>query len=615
MAVFPTRALEIEFDAGVWTDITAYVSAISSRRGRNRESGAFETGRLIVTVQNSDRRFDPDHATGPYYGKLRPNRRIRWRETYSAVTYPIFVGYIDRIAQVPGGPNDATAIIEASDFFKILNRVELPRSVYYAEVATSAPNYWWPMDEPAEATRAVDIVAGLTADRIGTATFGAPSLPVHDSGGGYNGDGLWPGGLQLTTGQAVPISGSNGFTLEFLYKGTGGNYVYRQLVGSQVFNIYINNGTGKFTVEFIDGATLKLAVVSSVNINDGATHHVAAVYNNTDLRFYIDGVYDSGASVIANTASLTFTAGIGTVHIFTGGFSTSLSLAGIGDEFAIYLRALTSTEVATHNTAARTPWNGDTPGQRLDRIFGLADVPAGDLNIGGGDTTLQSTDLGGTALAYAQKVEETDLGWLFVARDGKVTYIGRRAGQTGGYLTSKGTLVDADSGAGLPYRATDATVDEAFIVTRSTASREGSVAVTVYDAAAQAEFGWIDENHDGLLHDSDAYSLSYARWVLNTHRTPQTRIGQVDVELTGDPANLYPFALGLELADRVTYKRKPQNTGAVTTLDMRVEAVSHETAGGYWRTRLQLSPFNLGEGGYPVWVWGTTKWGQHVWGI
>jgi hypothetical protein len=289
---------------------------------------------------------------------------------------------------------------------------------------------------------------------------------------------------------------------------------------------------------------------------------------------------------------------------------------GVIDEVALYTSALSSARVAAHNSGARTPWTGDLPGARLGRILDLAAVPTADRNIDTGSTVLQSTSLGGSALAYAQKVEETDFGELFVTRDGKVRYISRDNLYTGTYLTSQATLVDDDSGAGVPYlNGGSADVDGSIIVTRSTVSRDGSIAVTYYDAAAKAEFGWLDDTHDGLLHASDAYSLAYAQWIVNTHKAPATRIGALDLALAKDPPTMYPAILALELGDRVTYKRKPQNLGAVISIDMRVQSIAHDTGAGYWRTKLELSPINLAAGGAPVGVWDVSLWDQSVWGI
>jgi hypothetical protein len=622
MAVLPTRLLEVEFDAGVWTDVTADFVVLSTRRGRNRESGAFETGEMTFTLRNDARKYDPDNTAGPYYGKLRPNRRVRFRATYAAVTYPIFLGYIDRISQVYGGPNDAVAEFQVSDFFKLLNRVELPVSVYATETAADTPVALWALDEPAGSTTLMDAVGSRHLTVNGAPTLGAEGLIVRDPGSAMQVNANPDGAIYNGVG-AFPVTGAP-FSVEMVWQQPAGptdGFLFGMLAGPFCGLVLYTNGAGVFEAQLYRSSTdFTMPRTTGVNINDGAVHHLAFVWRaDGTIGLYVDGIdradpgyvftpFLSAAAPFPNTNGLLWVGGA----ISTG--YTYNAAEGVYERVAIYNTALSTVRVAAHNTAARTPWNGDLPGTRLGRIFDLAAVPAGDRNIDAGTTTLQATDLGGTALGYAQKVEETELGWLFVARDGKLRFIGRNAGVTGAYLTSLATLVDDDSGAGLPYRASGADVDEALIVTRATTSREGSVAVTVYDAAAKAEFGWLDETHDGLLHDSDPYSRSYSEWVLNTHKAPTTRIGTVELELTKDPAALYPAILALELADKATYKKKPQNVGTVFSLDGRVEAISHETGPHYWRTRLQLSPFNLANN-LPVFVWDVTRWDQHVWGI
>ncbi len=83
---YPNAYVEVDFDRGpyafsgfVWTDVTSYVRAINITRGRTDELSNFESGNASIVLDNRDRRFDPFHATGPYYGKLLPRRHIRVR--------------------------------------------------------------------------------------------------------------------------------------------------------------------------------------------------------------------------------------------------------------------------------------------------------------------------------------------------------------------------------------------------------------------------------------------------------------------------------------------------------------------------------------------------------
>jgi len=618
MAILPTRILEIEFTAGTWTDVTADLVDLTCRRGRNRELGAFETGQLTFTLRNDTRTYDPDNAAGPYYGRLRPNRRVRFRATYNALTYPIWQGYLDRIAQNYGGPNDATATFDASDLFKLLQRVELPDSVYIAEKTALTPDLWWRLSEPAGTTTLYDTVSRLGARTLGTPGLGAAGLVVRDPGSAMGVTGSLTSGtgiiVERVTYPTAGIAGAGAFTVEAWIQcspQTDDATIFYQGSVSDIatFVQLLVRGAGAFVGKLELRIGIAAVAQSTVRVDDGAVHHVVGVRNAAGAMFvYVDGV-DRTTTPVSNAASIPADdMSIGATPWQSFGLTGSIQHVGIWRTVG-----LTAGQVATLNTAGRTPWNGDTSGTRVNRILDLAAVPVGDRAIDTGSTTLQSTSLGGSALAYVQKVEETEAGRLFVSADGKVTFVSRANGITGTFLTPMYTLVDADSGAGIGYRNPSADVDESAIVTRATVSREGSVAITYFDAAAKAEFGWLDQTLDGLLHNDDAYSKAYAEWLVNTQKTPISRVGAVDVELPADPVNNYPNVLPSEVARRVTYKRKPQNVGAVMTIDMRVEAVSHETGGGYWRTRLQLSPFDLA--GQPVGIWDTSLWDQAVWGF
>jgi hypothetical protein len=617
MAVLPARLVELEFDAGVWTDVSADVVSISTRRGRNKESGAFEAGTMTVTLRNDSRKYDPDNTAGTYYGKLRPNRRIRFRATYNAVTYPVYQGYIDRITQQWSGPNDATASIEATDLFKLLARADLPVSAYATEVAADSPAYWWRLGEPAGSTVVRDQVAALQAAVTGASFgLGAAGLVTRDPGGAatfvaegataYSRSGAI---ATLTTPiTTYPLTLS---AIVSLTGGSGGDILKLRTLDSGAYDVakLSSDGTNAFFTTIAGGT--QRTVSGTAAISGGSPHLVTGVWDAAGLMtLYVDGV-STGTPVAAAAAFNPATRIVigGPAEYGGGGF------VGTIDEPAVFTTAVSAARIAVWSSARATPWNGDLPGTRLGRVLDLAAVPAGDRTLDAGTTILQATSLGTDPLSYAQKVEETEAGRLFVTRDGKVRFIGRQAGDTGTYLTSLATLVDDDSGAGLPYLTASADVDEARIVTRATVSRDGSVAITYYDAAAKAEFGWIDETHDGLLHATDTYSRAYAEWIVNTHKTPASRVGTVTLELAKDPVNLYPGILVLELADRLTWKRKPQNVGAIVTQAMRIESVAHETGGHYWRTSLLLSPFNLGVSGYGTGVWDTSLWDQSVWGL
>lgn len=154
---WPTITVEIDFAHGpltalasnTWTDVTAYVIAISTRRGRSDALGRIEAGTAQIVLDNTDRRFDPTFAASPYFPNIVPMKKIRVSAVYSAVTYRLYTGHITAWPpDWPGGLNVTTTIacVDAFAFFasKKLN------GAYSNEFTGDSVNTWlgsigWPM--------------------------------------------------------------------------------------------------------------------------------------------------------------------------------------------------------------------------------------------------------------------------------------------------------------------------------------------------------------------------------------------------------------------------------------------------------------------------------------
>ncbi len=115
-------------EAPTWIDVTASTQGVPHiRRGRPHDLAEMEPGSGCVELDNRDRRFDPAYAAGPYYGNLKPMRRIKIKASWDGVTYDLFTGYVD------GWPpefsvGDGWVKVEAHDGFKCLGRCELNTS-------------------------------------------------------------------------------------------------------------------------------------------------------------------------------------------------------------------------------------------------------------------------------------------------------------------------------------------------------------------------------------------------------------------------------------------------------------------------------------------------------
>lgn len=125
--------LEMEFDTGVWTDITADVvgstaGAITWRGGRTTRYDEVGAATLTVPLRNSDGRYTPGNAASPYAGKLLRGKRIRLTVIApSGQSRLVFTGYTLAYAiTIPDGtPASAQCEISAADLLSIMDRATL----------------------------------------------------------------------------------------------------------------------------------------------------------------------------------------------------------------------------------------------------------------------------------------------------------------------------------------------------------------------------------------------------------------------------------------------------------------------------------------------------------
>jgi hypothetical protein len=102
-------------------DISSRLVTTTVRRGKNNALDRIDAGIVTITVDNSDREFDPLYENGPYFGQLIPRRSVR----VSANDAPVFRGFIDDfdIQYEPG--KQSVVQIQVSDAFSVLANSQL----------------------------------------------------------------------------------------------------------------------------------------------------------------------------------------------------------------------------------------------------------------------------------------------------------------------------------------------------------------------------------------------------------------------------------------------------------------------------------------------------------
>ncbi len=160
----PTISIEVMFTSPTWTNVSAYGKhGIATKRGSDRVISPvirYDAGTASVTLNNSDRRFDPTNLSGPYVsgGKslVTPMRPIRIRAVWDSTTYDIFRGFVDQwdidfIADVY-----SEVQVSATDGFKVL------RNRKRAAVAAVGANE----NAGARVTRILNSAGWPLADRV-----------------------------------------------------------------------------------------------------------------------------------------------------------------------------------------------------------------------------------------------------------------------------------------------------------------------------------------------------------------------------------------------------------------------------------------------------------------
>jgi hypothetical protein len=102
-------------------DITDRLVTAQVRRGKSQALDRIDAGVVSVTVDNSDRVFDPLYENGPFFGQLIPRRSVR----VTSNGLPVFVGFIDDfdIQYEPGV--QSVVRIDASDALSVLTSAGL----------------------------------------------------------------------------------------------------------------------------------------------------------------------------------------------------------------------------------------------------------------------------------------------------------------------------------------------------------------------------------------------------------------------------------------------------------------------------------------------------------
>lgn len=239
---------------------------------------------------------------------------------------------------------------------------------------------------------------------------------------------------------------------------------------------------------------------------------------------------------------------------------------------------------------------GEDTGTRIGRILDNAGWPADQRDLDAGITTLQGTTLSQNALTEIKLSADTDLGSVYVAADGKVTFKNGLARQTEERsISPQAVYGDADDGVELPYTDLVISYNDELVRNKAQVARVGGTQQVAEDVASQAKYLTRTFNRTDLLMEDDVTAAAYAEHVINQFGDADLRFDAMTIEPDGDEddpdyVDLWPEVLGREIGDRITIRRRPPGGGDVIERDCFIEGIAHRISElGRWITTFQLS--------------------------
>lgn len=394
-------------------------------------------------------------------------------------------------------------------------------------------------------------------------------------------------------------------------------------------------GAGRLRVAMYDGTATKTLFSSSV-VDDEAVHHVCwTAANAADWRLYVDGV-DVGEHLSGHGASSTVTF----PTIESGWSIGNTPGAGYGDQgfggdIAHLVtwddRALTPQRVAAHATAALTAWADDSAAQRLAHLLDAIGWPTSERDIGAAASTVGIAGYSGLALDYALELGQTENGLCYMDGRGRIVFVGRHtllsaARHTtsfaifGDDLTGSSSATGFDENIGfdeadvpfdgeagdteLPYVDVVPTFSNVNIRNRVQITRAGAGPIVAKDDASIAEYGMRSYSRSSLSPDApDARNI--AQWILDHYKDPALRFDKLTILPRRDPTHLWPHALGRDVGDRITVRRRPQGIGSAIEKDVLIEGISTTITPGSWVTTWDLTPAET----LSYWILGVSELG------
>lgn len=228
-------------------------------------------------------------------------------------------------------------------------------------------------------------------------------------------------------------------------------------------------------------------------------------------------------------------------------------------------------------------------GSRIGSILDEAMWPASDRMLETGVEELAAiNNESGSALSLLQKTGQTELGYVYAGKDGKIYFHGRNHIFYDPHA-NKGTWSDSEDGSDYSYEDLVPSEDETEIRNRVTVTRTGGEPQTAEDATSQAKYFLRDYIESDLPLLNDVAALSRAEFQILRYKDPQLRFNTMEILPRADDS--FAAVLDLELSDRITVERFSASSPIISQT-VFIDAINHDVDRDdkSWKTTLTLTP-------------------------
>ena len=507
-----------------------------------------------------------------------------------------FDGYVDEWPiEWPGGIDTfSSSTVTAADILSRIGARRKLQSVVAETIGMDDPWLYFPLSEPEGSTVVSDQSGQVGAGTLGLRQVGSGGTLTFAEGTGVGTDGhgaptFAPASsvngifIEGTTQYINPLDVTAAVMVEAAcLTSTAAAQTVASVADGFGSRLSVGfDATGHVVGELeipLTGASV--AATSAGTWHDGQTHDVAvsATYagGNVTVRILIDG---------ANAVSTTAACGWGLFDRVTiGGVPGGSLFTGTISHVAVYRSAVSDARLLEHRLSQSTGFAGERSDQRIARIASWCGIPAARLNLDvGNSTNIAHLDCTGLQpLEYMRRVEATEGGALFAARDGRLRFLNRASTYT---ATSPAVTVPSYM-VGRNARLAQNLQQVANIVT---GSREGGATLTLKDDTSINTYGEITASLS-LLCGTDQEVESAVSWRLNRSKDPKVRFTSLTLDGLTDATYSTGIRTGVDIGAHTQITSMPAQA-PTATLDQVAQGYTETISSTGWTFDANTSPY------------------------